>query len=104
VPRVHTIAGSGRGKVVSCKRTVTVAQAKRWWARPGAGATYRRRLASDPDGTWETAGRGTVRFVSPRYEHGTLFKCEHGRVVGYGMDDSEIRRALMWRRRRKRRR
>lgn len=87
-----------RNTIRSCSRTVTVAQAKRYWQRSGPGAKHRARYMSDPDAVWQTA-RGGVWFIAPKYLYGVEFVCDHGQIVGYAMDISSAQ-ALRMRRKR----
>lgn len=80
-------------RIRSCRRTVTVAQAKSYWNRSGPGSKFRKRYMADRRGQWSTVG-GRVQFVSPKYEHGVEFRCEGGRIVDYAMADRTVRNKL----------
>jgi len=72
------------------KHILTIAQARRYWLRPGVGHALRARI--DANGQWSMSGKG-VRLVAPVYEYGVEFHKLHGRVCGYAMTDRETRNA-----------
>jgi hypothetical protein len=53
---------------------------------------------SDPDSFWKRTRHGAM-FVSPKYLYGAEFVCDRGRIVGYGMETPDVRRAARRRRR-----
>lgn len=58
---------------------VTVAQAKAYFDRPGAGKKYREQTKKGAE--WNQRGRNVVMW--DRDDNRTTFKCEGGRITGY---------------------
>ena len=72
------------------KHTLTIAQARRYWLRPGVGHALRARI--DAHGQWSMSGT-RVRLVAPVYAYGVEFRPLQGPVFGYPLPDREPRYA-----------